>query len=1194
MLHISETDGDDALDRLIARAASDIAAADDADGRFVLITPARLRPYAERRTLAHLRDHPTGRPGVTVEAHSFTSMARSVVGNRYDGRYAKPMVSTFTLRAFLASRMRRDQRTFRQAGDTFGSANQFAAQVAELIEAGVRPDDIDRMPDADERLHALSKLLGLVYGEFGEFTTPGSNAGVIVPWVREHGRGLHVYLYGFERLSADEMRVAAALAEHADCVLAVETGCVPDYVDAIRPATGSADPSSPASREAGHPTDGTLPPLLHPAAAPHVYRAVDECDEVRQAAAMIAGLRDRAAQAGEPFSYGDVMVTTRDLGSYRAMLADEFSYQGIPVNATAPATLADQPLALLLLALLDERLYADVPDERVLMHVFRSHLLRGGYRFRNRDMDRVADALVESDPTRVWACATGSDRLDDTVRRMRSLIDEARPAFMGADGGEARTVCDALADMVRFLTDVGVNRSWAEILDDDARAAEPDGERLHHEAHKRLFAQTRTVWNLVMREFDALVERFGDEPFADFRPTFRANLETLLAEQPAQAQSRASNAVDVVAFPTAMRPYRHVFVLGASAAQVPAVPGETGLLDESERLALADSLERQGRRVAAAGLRAGTVQAKARREVLAFDRVVRYAGSLTFLCPRSAGGAAQALSPFVADLLAGADGDVRSVAGAAGVVDAVPTIDDLPDASAAVAHLLTLCDVDRFLDSAIMLDLFTRLENSDDPGSPRVFDTSVSAVQSFYGNPFELFLSRGLRVKPLEPFEFDAALRGSFCHAVLERVVGVRIAAARLGGPAAVPAAYRDGGALKSDAALVDLFSRLDFRPEPIAGVDLPATTLVEEDPRFAILASSQRMRAVHEQLRHTLRAFLRRFDRTVEAWQKGLLYEGGSGESGRKRSKAKSPEPPLVDVPLATERQYGDIRGVRADWPALTDVIVGETAEDEDDVEVTLRVRGKVDRIDRIERDGHAGSLVIDYKSSDHALFGSRKQEGTPIYYGHELQLLTYASALDASGEDLQPLAGMMFLSFRAESDNKARLADLTSAGPSQEDADRTVGDTGLRPADPKPLDLASAGALVGRWYHPGQTAPGLPTRRLTVEELDLLRDFAWRRIADACQCILYGVMPVRPYREMTADGAEGKHDGMRFSDYPDVMALDLLDERVWYRQPPVSFEELLAAAERRRRESEDWVLPLSGVPFAEDDVTMDLEEEL
>ena len=1171
MLDISETNGDDALERLIARAAADIAAdGTDGDrtgeaGRFILITPARLRPYAERRALAHLRGHPTGRPGMTIDVHSFTSMARSVVGNRYDGRYAKPLVSMFTLRAFLASRMRRDQRTFRQAGDTFGSANQFAAQVAELIEAGVHPDDIDRMPDADERLHALSKLLMLTYAEFGDFTTPGSNAGVIVPWARDHGNGLHVYLYGFERMSADEMRITAALAEHADCTIAVEDGCIPDYVNAVRPAD---DTTTPTAGEDGRSQNETLPPLLHPATAPSAYRAADECDEVRQVAAMIAALHDRAEQAGEPFSYGDVMVTTRDLGSYRSMLADEFSYRGIPVNATAPATLADQPLALLLFALLDERLYADTPDERILAHVFRSRLLRGPYRFRDRDMNLVADALIESDPSHVWAGATGSARLDDAVGRMKTLIGEARTAFMGVDDAthaDTRTVRDTLTDMVRFLTRVGANLSWAEIRDDEARTAEPDGERLDRESRERLFAQTRTVWNLVMREFDAMVERFGEEPFADFRPTFRANLETLLAEQPAQSQARASNAVDVVAFPTAMRPYRHVFVLGASAAQVPAVPGETGLLDESERLALADSLERHGGRVAAAGLRAGTVPAKARREVLAFNRVVRYAGSLTFLCPRSAGGAAQVLSPFVAGLL-----------DASGVDGEAVTVDGLPDASAAAAHPLVLCGVDRFLDSAIMLDLFTRPVDPADSGSPRVFDMSVSAAESFYGNPFETFLSRGLRVKPLEPFRFDASLRGIFCHAVLERVVDVRIAAARCGGVAGIPSVYRDGDVLKSDADLVDLFSRLDFRPEPIAGADLPATTLVEENPRFAILASSRRMRAVHEQLRHTLRVFLHRFGLTVEAWATTLCYEDGSAGSGG-RSKAKTSHSSFTDTPLTTERQFGDIRGVRADWPALTDVIVGETTGDP--VDVTVRVRGKIDRIDRVDRDGHVGSLVIDYKSSPHELFGARQQDGTSVYYGHELQLLTYASALDESHEGLPPLAGMMFLSFRADCDGKARIADLTPVGGSPRDADRSVGDTGLRPAGPKPLNLSSAGALVRPWKPGGQS---VPSRNLSAEELDLLRDFVQRRIVDACQCILYGLMPVHPYRMVKTDGSEADdHDGMRFSDYPDVMALDLLDERAWNRQYPVSFNELLAEAKRLRRECGD-------------DAAMGLEEEL
>ncbi|KAB8287114.1 PD-(D/E)XK nuclease superfamily [Bifidobacterium ramosum] len=1152
VLDILETTGDDdALDALITRATADMAtsgadeAGDQAGERFILVTPARLRSYAERQVLEHLGAHPTGKPGVTLEVHSFTSMARSVIGNRYDGRYTKPVVSPFTLRAFLATRMRHDPQTFRTAGETFGSANQFAAQVTELLNAGIRPHDITGMPDADERMLALAKLLALVEDEFGNFTMPGANASVIVPWAEDHGDRLHVYLYGFEWMTADEMLATMALAKSADCVVCTEEGCRPDFVNTF---------AANAEHSAGESFD-ELPPLRRPTAGLTAYRALDECDEVRQAAALIELLHEQAAEDGEPFSYGDVLITARNLEPYQALLADEFAYHGIPVNMTSMATMADQPFAKLLLSLLDERLYGKVPDATVLSNVFRSHLLRGQYRVSNRDLDRVEDALYSYDPVKVWDCGSNSIAVNNTIARMHTLIAEAYPVFMENEHAETRTVRETLGGMIRFLVRIGANLSWTEIVADDAHAAESNDAHVRRGTSERLFSQTRIVWNLVMREFDELVDRFGDEPFNDFRPTFRANLETLLLEQPLHDQARASNAVDVIAFPTPMRPYRHVFVLGATESQLPAIPSEAGLLDESERLRLADSLARHGNTIAAVGLRSGIMQSKARREVLAFNRVTRYAQDLTAFCPGTAGGAAQALSPFVAALLVTdntTDADERI---------ATPTINDLPTTFDDLSHPLTLRTANNGnLDPGIMLDLFTRPSDPNDISSPRVLDTSVSAVQGFYANPFDTFLLRGLKLQPVKPFELDSATKGSFYHAVLERLIDVKIAAQHCGDNlSALPTIYRNGNVLKSDTELIDLLAQLDFQPEPIAGSPLTTASLLEENPEFAILDCSHRMNAVHGQLKNTLRLFLQRLDLTVESWQTNLLDATAPAPKAGTRSKNTDQVIAVHDTPLFTEKQFGDIHGTRADWPAVTSRISG--AKDGLPVNVTVQVRGKVDRIERIERNGLEGSLVIDYKSSPHTLFdaNNKTELGTLVYYGHELQLLNYARAIMASGEDLPPVMGMVFLPIQNTKD-AYDIGKLPENGTASGERTRTIGDTGLELPSLTALNLTTAGTLVSPWER-GKAA-SLPRFSLSPENLRLLVNYVRRMIDQACRAMLSGNMPVAPYRALKSDASEAGRDGLKYSDYRDVMALDLLDDRAWRMQSPVLLGQLVDAA--------------------------------
>ncbi|MFC5222042.1 PD-(D/E)XK nuclease family protein [Bifidobacterium leontopitheci] len=1106
--------------------------------RFVLITPAGLRAYAERRTLGYLRSHPVGLPGVTIAVHSFTSMARQLIGNHYGGRYALPEVSLLTLQTFLAMRMRDDRETFRKAGETFGSMNQFAAQIVELIGAGVSAADIESMPEAGNRLRALAKLLALVEAEFSRFTLPGANANVVIPWAKDHGTGLHVYLYGFEQMTADELCIAEALANHAECTLMVESECRPDFVDVL---AGSVTPTD-------GPSTLTLPALASACGTVDARQADDETTEVHRVVSAIKSLHDHAEKEGRQFSYGDVLVTARDLSAYRTTLAAEFAYHGIPVNATPVATIADQPFADLLLGLLDDRLYEPEPDPTVLLRVFRSHLLHGRYRIADRDLDLLEDALYSSDPKRVWRRRSGSDALSQTIDRIRTVIDEARPLFAARDDcDDTRTVREVLSGMTRFLVRIGANASWR-IVCGEADTDCAQQEREH--ARERLFEQTRTAWNLVMGEFDALVSYFGDEPFSKLRPTFADNVRSLLLGHTVHDQTKASNAVDVIAFPAPMRPYRHVFVLGAVESQLPAIPHETGLLDDAERRTLASALTDAHHRVEAAALLMPTVESKARREILAFNRVLRYAHSLTFSCPRTVNGVPQSLSPFVAESLSATGNDPIQEHNDR-LMPHVRTIDDLDSFAEGEPHAVTLVEQNTVLDPALMLSLFTKPERTDDDTAEHVMNVSVSQIEKFYANPFETFLSQGLKIRPVKPFQLTAAIEGSFRHAVLERVVAVKIAALAHGGKLDdIPSVYRNANVVKSDDELIRLFCDLHFRPEPIADCPLPETTLLEDNEDFAILDSSKRMEAVCNQLGDALTAFARTLRNTQESWQKDLVHEQSPAAANSKTHIR----------PMFTEKQFGDIRGVQADWPALETHARGSNGEQP--VDVAVRIRGKVDRIDTIERENEKGLVVIDYKSSPRSLFGSNKENaGTMVAYGHELQLLTYALAVRESVASQSPIAGMLFLPMNGKKQTvlPGTLKDNTETGTPD------LCGTGLHPSREGKLSLNNAGCLVNPWQaRNAKTA--LPTPTLESEaHLNALCAYARHMTVTACELILDGDMPVAPYRLF--NGGENGRDGMTYSDYPDVMALDLLDEQAWRLQLPVSMDQLKAEAARLSR---------------------------
>lgn len=1213
------------LEGLIRRAVEDAATletseTDDVAGRgdrFIILTPARLRPVVERRTLEYLRDHTTGRPGVTVAVHSFSSLVRSEIGNHApaavtdsmaeegDDAAVRPPVSMFVLRAALADRMRHDKDTFREAGNTFGSVDQFAAQVAELANAGVAAADVRRAATGSGSAHlmAVARLLGYAEEDFGrDPVLAGGGAANAADWIGMMGRRLHVYLYGFEQPAPAEARMIALMTRVADVVTTGERGHRSDVMCA------AIDDKVSRSEYAGLP-ELAVPDDGEDADAPAggqdsvdvwdarsgarfaAYTAVDGTEELRCAASLVRRLLDGDGRGrrGGRVPASEILVTARDLGPYRAMLDTVFGAAGIPVNTAPAATMADQPLGKLLLDLLGDRLpdpsSGMLPDPAVVMRVWRTGLIRAArYRVDADALDALDVRLCTEDPRRVWADdadpGTGA-----AVTRIRMMLAAARRAFhptVGESASDGVTVREALARMVVLLQDLGVTRPAADAGD----AAGVDAA-----ADARLFESTREVWRVVMAQFDDMVTRFGGRRFADFEPTFADNLANLLASQPAGGETRAANAVDVTAFPAPMRPYRHVIMLGCTEAVLPAVPHESGLLDDVERLRLADSLKRS-KPVAAECLRALSVHGRARREVLAFNRVLANAERVTFLCPRSSDGVAQSLSPFVARVLPQVpdEGYNRRHPGATRTRNR--TIDDLPSfpldpnvvedgcAGADGAVYVTVAPDSRTVDPATAMRLFTRPD-----GEGRALNVSVSTIENYYRNPFEFFMGKGLRVDAIEPFELTPAIRGSFYHDVLQRAVGVRIAlnallaagdpsddATQAGTLHGVPGDYLNpDGTGKDIHALIDLLSDLDYEPRPFDGLDIPLCSLLEENPQFAILASGNRMRAVRAQLVRDLHLFADRLEATFRDWGANLLHEGERTEFTLK--------------PQSTERQFGIIGGKPGKWPSLTDRI------DVDGQPVTLRIRGKVDRIETVRREGDGdGSFVIDYKSTAkrHTLFPDG--DATKVYHGRELQLLTYADAvrkLDRSEEPSNTRRNIVGVTFMpiCVNDSEYLIAEAMRAVPAD-----PSGETGTRDGNAdeswrrlfplvrssetaiegnlpaQPLDVQKMGCLWGLWTARDKQESD---KRMSVKSLPKawggmdpgpLLDFAHHMILAACRSILEGDLPVAPYLKVTSDG--DTEDGTKYSDFMDVMALDLLDGNVWRYEAPKTLDELKEAA--------------------------------
>ena len=986
--------------------------------------------------------------------------------------------------------MRHDPETFREAGEVFGSINQFAQQITELVNAGVSSGDL--MGSDDVRIQSLGRLLKAFEDRFGNaYVLQGGSPLNAIAWVRENGGHLHFYLHGYERLTAAELRLVSEMAEHSNLTITDDETFSPDYLRVLRKKATDGESGLPEPKS----NCGNV----------EVIPTADTAGEVRMAA-------DRIQEKLETIPAGEILITARDLSPYRAILETEFASHGIALNSTPAATMADHPLADLLLGLLDPKLYEHEPQ--AILRIYRSGLIRGGLKVTRSELDRVENAFAHEDPEMLWKFQLPGKYLNESMRKISSLIDQAHSVFRPKTSG---TVKEVLTGMVRFLVANKVNMSYKDLLNED-------------ESREFMFAQTRQVWMKIMDALNELVENLGDEPYADFEPSFADNLESMLSMEPLSVKPKALNAVDVVAFPTAMRPYRYVYVLGASESQVPAIPHESGLLDDSERKGIAKHLESRGKHIPAEVLLGSIVERKARREPLAFNRLLAYADSVTISCPKNIGNQAQEPSSYVLKLFGNEARNARN-----------------SDPRHEKDRALKLIDQPRHgIDPDTARKLFVKTEEG---GGKPTFITSVSAMEEYYGNPYEYFLDHGLRIKKLEPFRLDAALEGTYYHSVLEHAIDLWM---------------NDNRSSGSTPTVAEMCGYID----ECSG--LSATNKwnpSDEDPRLHVLESSNRMHAVHRQLVNNLKSFIEQLDAERAELVKNLAFDEKKIQDGK--SKDKSPKT-VNFVPLATEHEFGEFAQTKAEtesrnkaWPYLEGSIVEG---------IPVCIRGKVDRIDAISVDGLPNDLLIlDYKSSEKQLFGIAaskqspdKDKGSKVFYGHELQLLTYALAARGNNPD-KTIAGVMFLPIKRKKWEHIKIDSLgkkTLVRNENEKSFLTTMFTGpYTDDDGIALTPAKCGSQLNRGSMFIEHWAVNKHWHFEEDEAELLYGFVLSKIEIAAEHILGGDLPVRPYL-IVSDDSQKSADGMRYSDYPAIMALDVIDDNLYYLQRPVTVGQLLAAA--------------------------------
>lgn len=1091
--------GRDELAALLDRALSDMAKR-PSQGRgadaFCLIVPTRLRPYAERVALGRVRDAVEAhglRPGMSIGVHSFESFSENVVGNGDFGAYAKATLDGLALQAFVRRSMREDPGLFAGAEATHGFVALVAGQLEELVGEGVDPSSLEAvgMENDSVRMTSLARLMRMYDAGYARrHALTGDVASVIVPWAERHAAGQHWYLWGFNELSGPQLRSVEAVLRHGDVTA----------VSSLARAGGGL--ATLLGREQGVRAGGHGG---EPAPRGARVAACANCvDEVRW-------VRDRiAGDLAEGVPAGDILVCARDLSPYRHFLAGEFAESGIVVNGVADASMADHAMADVLLGLLDSRLYAFDPS--AIARVFSPRLIA----LRQSGFDDLRNYLATHVVGRDdWLSgvpfpdcpAPLSSSLEDLRTAIRSLVLEAEAVFGPQAAERGLTVRQALGGMVSFLARHRV----------DARLA-------------RRGDPAKRVWEKTMSLFDGLVDAAGDDPFRWHAATLARDLETALAGV-AVAPPAALNGVDVSTYDVPLRPYRRIYCMGACRDAMPAVAHESDLLGDVERELLSRAVE-DANPIAAHALRSRTIGAKSAREKRLFGSLTASATErIAFTYPRNLNGHDQQPSDCL---------------------DGMPeaTEDAVARAGASAGYLPAPVDGGS-IDPGRAARLFSSVEHGE-----RSITVSISALETFFRNPFDYFAKYGLHLDPLQPAELDASVQGLYLHAVLERTVKALMGT--YGDALRMPVSPSDSKPSMDEVRdLIRRYADINYRPAPDrdpGDANCPPTTLLEENPQFAVLDSDDRMRMVRAGLERRVARAAAAYARVRGEMIRRLQWEDG-GDPVRLAADGSGAR---FRAYLA-ECVFGPDGG--ASMPALNYGTVKHR-----DGDVRLLVQGKVDRADLLSAAGRDGIMVIDYKSNGKRLFAGRVRDAdlssvdaTESFYGRELQLMTYASAIGrmAAG-GATPIVGAFFLPV---SEPQYGTAQLSSEGDGQRFLSHD-GHGGLPVArgEAEEIDLTQSGVLVRPLSCASAEDGEGGYITLSAEQFAALSGHARAKIREGAERLLGGDVGSKPSR--TREG-NGYRDGDEYSDYRDLTVLERLSDEHWDLQEPRSLQDVLDGTE-------------------------------
>jgi len=1117
-----------------------------------------------------------------VQIFSFTRLAWYLMKN--EAAYQVPRLSAAGINMLLFRILRTHADELRLFGGEIsqtGFVTQLAKEINDLQVANLAPDDVSQLAENAPAGDLKAKLhdLAIVYADFTAATADRylKNADVLAQLAHylqsQDLHGTHVYLEGFSKLSAQEQGVMTIMLERG-AEVTVSLILDQPYAEKL-PINGTLFyqtgrlyyrlvqyakvrqikrlPDQWATTQRVSPGLATLDDLWRDAVSAqattasvsadlHVFRTATRQTELAQVARLI-----RYLVADRGYHYRDFLIVTRHLTSYQTMIAPIFHAMEIPYFLDLRRSMADHPLVELISALFDlERnhyQYRDVmrllKTELLLTTVNGHPMARQAYR---QAVDLTENFILKSGYSgNRWTQAAdwqyfqfsagdagvetdANAEITAQINLIHHFVANIFPPFFkqlaaATDGRAAATA------LVNFLMTHGVDtqllawRDQAIDRGDLAAASEPE-----------------QTWQTFCEMLDDFVTLLGTEPFevTDFLALLQAGFE-------GAGYAQIPSTLDQVTISESGREQSQhpkvVMLIGATDLVMPDRIMTNDLLSDVDKAALQPA-----------------VQALDGDHYLADSAVVqlgdeRYLNYLAFLSAteqlylsaplKDDQEADLNLSNYVKQIqqhfklpvptyLASPDPTQLKVAPFIGskrrtITHVVQVYRDVLTANTDRHHVgapLRPAPVWVWLRRQLTQDpqfgqlakqLLAGLSYRNVPTQlsktsvqalyGKQIYTSISKLEEFYRNQYAYFLKYGLRLQERDVFELSAASTGEFFHAVLDGLI---------------KALHAQQLSLATISA-TDLGSLLD-----------QVTLAVLEQPQFMILSSSNRMGYLRQQLINTVRQI-------AFALQKQSQHSEAAPEQ--------------------TELLFGNV-GKEHGLKALDFQV---------DDQHSVHVRGKIDRLDRIQVADQSYLGIVDYKSSQHRF------DFQQAYYGLAMQMLTYLNAVLVNEEALVPantgkikLAGALYMHIQnptlkpkdAKAGFEAALLEANKyKGVLVDDPELlTHLDTALQEQSGSskiyPFSKVKSGA-----YHSRKSAP-------LVTETELTQLLANNRqlIVAAAQAIFAGALALNPVR------LNDKTTALQYSPYLAIMEFDaMLPENNYRDLPPLTPSEVLTRIKKQ-----------------------------